>query len=166
MTDDLSADITALMKKLDEPQGGAETAYARLIVATDWAKGAMPLTALRAFRTLVPTNAPIQLVFAVPHKPSEIDAACIEVLVDEVGGAAGLTNLDVASFDAAVAQRYDTALVPTEDPEENLAQLGGFILRMRDLMRTHEASYGNSAAVSRNPGSQEALQERLAAYRP
>lgn len=164
MTDNLSADISALIKKLDEP---ATTVPARLIVATDWSQGAMPLTALRAFRTLVPSNAPIHLIFAVPHEPTPADAACVEILADEVGGGVGLANLDVQSFEEVLEQPYDSALVPVKDPEANLVQLGGFILRMRDLMRSYEASRGGAAgtgAVTRNPGDHDALKQRLADY--
>lgn len=165
MSDDVSTHISALLKQLEEPAAEPVVTEARLLVATDWSKGALPLTALRAFRTLVPTSAPLRLIFAVPHEPSPTDAACIEILVSELGGAAGLQGLDVASFDEVASQPYDCAIVPTDDPEENLVQLGGFILRMRDLMRLHEAGHGGaSSAVATNPGNVTALRARLDAY--
>lgn len=163
MTDSLSADLSALMRRLDEPASDAGV-KSRLIVATDWSKGAMPLTALRAFRTLVPSSAPIELVFAVPHEPTEADAACVHVLVDELGDPGQIGNLELESFAAVLAQPYDSAIVPVADPEENLVQLGGFILRMRDLMRTYEAARGggmSATASVANSGQAEALKRRL-----
>lgn len=170
MPDDLSFDIAALARRIDasaaETNADAQApARARLVVATDWSRGAMPLTALRAFRTLVPSQAPIELVFAVPHAPTPADAACIQILAEEVGGDLGLSGLDVLGFDEVSQQPYDSALVPVADPEENLAALGSFVLRMADLARTHARSdaFALSGATA-NPGSREALRSRLDAF--
>lgn len=167
MVDSETADgLTALIEKLSAPVS-APLETARLIVATDWSKAAMPLTALRAFRALVPPSAPLQLVFAVPHEPSEADAACVHVLLDELEGEDQLDGLEVESFDTVLEKAYDAALVPTLDSEADLFQLGGFILRMRDLVRLHEShrAGGRAAGVASNQGSLDALRDRLAVFK-
>lgn len=166
MNPDTSTSLASLIERLSAPIEDPTVGVARMIVVTDWSKGAAPLTALRAFRTLVPSSAPVQLVFAVPHEPTEVDAACINVLTEELGMPGRLEGLEVESFDEVLEQPYDSALVPTADPEDNFVQLGGFILRMRDLMRIQESARGGAGrgGVTTNPGSLDALRERLAAF--
>ena len=156
------ADLTTIIDSLKVPT--AEPAQkARLLVATDWTRGAIPLTALRAFRALVPPSAPIQLVFTVPDEPTVADAACVNVLVEELGTDHGVEGLELESFAEASTKPYDSALVPVHDEEENIAQLGSFILRMRGLVRRHETSLGSThrGHSDDNVGDLTALRSRL-----
>lgn len=158
-------DLDALIAQLSTMTSSEEPPKARLVVAADWGKAAMPVTALRAFRTLVPLNAPIELVFAVPHEPTETDAACVNVLVEELGAGGDLTGLDLQSFDVVGQEPYDAALVATGDYEADVHQLGGFILRIRDLVRIYEIGRGHGGAgVTENRGDLAALRERLANF--
>lgn len=162
MTDSTFADdIAAMIRALDRESGSetrAETS--RIVVATDWSSAAVSLTILRAYRDIVPPGAPITLVFAVPHEPGPRDAECVQVLLDGVGRPGDLSGLDIASFEDASGAAYDTAVVPDGDHESTLAQVGGAITRMHDLVRRLEAT--SNAAT--NPGDPLTLSHRFKSF--
>lgn len=168
MSDQNFSDLDALLDQLDEvtAPAGAPGAPARLIVATDWSKAAAPLAVLRAFRSIIAAPMPVQLAFAVPHEPSEADAQCVQVLLEglgqaEEGAADTLAGLEVVSFEEAAAQPYDSAVVPTGDPEELLTQVAGFIVRMHDLTRRLDRAVSDDTV---NRGDGQALKDRLARF--
>lgn len=161
---DLS-DLIAQLEQVDAPSShGAPGAPARLVVATDWADAAVPLTLLRAFRAIVTPDSAIQLAFAVPHEPTASDAACVHALVegvDQVGVTEPLAGLEILSFAEAAAQPYDSAVVPTGSAPELIAQVGGLIVRMHDLVRRQDRQ-GTDDTINR--GDAGALKTRMAAF--
>ena len=159
----LSADIAAMIKSIDglEPQRGP----IRFVVATDWSAAAIPLTALRAFRAIVPPSTDVQLVFAVPHEPTEGDAACVAELLAGLGGPEDLRGLELLSFAQVSAEDYDTALVPTGDVELLITQVGGFVTRLHDVVRRLDGAADGSDPGQLNAGDQDALRGRLAQFR-
>ena len=160
---DLS-DLIAQLELVDSPSTSESTSPARLVVATDWADAAVPLTLLRAFRAIVTPNSGIQLAFAVPHEPTESDAACVHALVegvDQEGVSNPLAGLEVVSFAEAGGQPYDSAVVPTGSTAELIAQVGGLIVRMHDLVRRTERG-GPDTTINR--GDAATLKTRMAAF--
>lgn len=159
-------DLIRQLESVDAPGLHDDTTRrpVRLIVAADWTDAAVPLTLLRAFRAIVTPGLPLQLAFAVPHAPTEDDAACVQTLAEGVfAGAVSspLEGLEVLSFDEAADQPYDSAVVPAGDVGELIVQVGGLIMRMHDLVRRHEAE---SWSECMNQGSGPALRARLDAF--
>ncbi|GAB97481.1 hypothetical protein BJY21_001029 [Kineosphaera limosa] len=160
----LPTDITDMLKRLgaldEEPRSELPV---RFIVATDWEQAAVPLTMLKAFRAIVPAGSGLQLAFAVPGEPTASDAECVHVLAD--GAGSDLAGLEVLSFARAIEEPYDSAIVADGDPEALLAQVGGVIVRMHDVVRRLErAQAGTLADSSLNRGDAEALRRRLATF--
>lgn len=164
-----SVDLSDLIRQLEEVDDSASTrgpapAPLRLIVATDWADAAVPLTLLKAFRAIITPDLAVQLAFAVPHEPTESDAACVHALVDGVdndGVTDPLSGLEIVSFREATEQPYDSAVVPNGDLAELIVQVGGLIVRMHDLVRRQERGGVDDTL---NRGSATALTVRLAAF--
>ncbi len=165
MTDaPLSPDLTDLLQRLgalDEP--AAAPAPVRFIVATDWARAAAPLTILKAYSAMVPPSADVQLAFAVAGEPSASDAECVAVLAE--GAGCDLRGLEVLSFAQAVEEPYDSAVVPGNDDDVLIAQVGGLIVRMHDVVRRlQEVELGGGRPSGLNVGDREVLRRRLAAF--
>lgn len=178
MADAHAGDIDALLNQIESLEtlardGSADVAHAdtavRLIVATDWSSAAPALTMLQAFRRFVRPGLPIQLVFAVPHEPTEADARCVHVLLEGIDGGDDLAGLELLSFEAASAAPYDSAVVPSGDEPQLLTQIGGAILRLYDVSArvTELVAAGESAAddPTLNVGDRAALTRRFAAFR-
>lgn len=162
---DLS-DLIRQLEQVDDPssEAGSSNPPARLIVATDWTDAAVPLTLLKAFRAIVTPGIPVQLAFAVPHEPTETDAACVHALVEGVDAnevSEPLAGLEILSFSAAGAEPYDSAVVPTGSAPELITQVGGLIVRMHDLVRRLDR---DGAVSGLNLGDSAALRSRLAAF--
>lgn len=167
----LSSDIAAMIKTIEglERAPGLDASPVRFVVATDWSDAAAPLALLKAFRVILRPGIGAELVFAVPHDPTEADAACINVLVEGAGADGDVRDLDVASFEQVVGHPYDTALVPDGDASRLLTQVAGMIVRMHDVARRLEAAELGSASLQDsvfNAGDAAALQDRLAAFVP
>lgn len=164
-----SVDLSDLIRQLEQVDDAGSThgparTQVRLIVATDWADAAVPLTLLKAFRAIVTPDLAIQLAFAVPHEPTESDAACVHALVDGVdheGVTEPLAGLEIVSFREATDQPYDSAVVPNGNAAELIVQVGGLIVRMHDLVRRQERSLADETI---NRGDAAALATRLAAF--
>lgn len=165
-------DIADLMKRLSEPVDCAPVTPAqapvRLLVATDWADAAAPLTVLKAFRVIVPASMPVQLAFAVPHEPTEADAERVGIIAAGAGGSEDLRGLEILSFEEAASGPYDAAVVPTGNAAELITQVGGMITRMYDLTRRLEDPH-RAVAIDDDPtlnaGDQATLRHRLDAFR-
>lgn len=159
------ADMIKTLEGLDEPSIGL-TAPIRFVVATDWSEAAAPLAALRAFDVMFRPDQGVQLVFAVPHEPSEQDAECVHVLLEGAGRADDMRGLDLVSFAQAPDEVYDAAVVPDGDAASLLTQVAGLITRMHDVARTlatlDNGGGGNEDTFNR--GSSDALRGRLAAF--
>lgn len=167
----LSPDILAMIQTIEGLEHDSDEAATpiRFIVATDWSDAAVPLTLLKAFRTICLPDGPTQLAFAVPHEPSEVDAACIHVLAEGAEGEDDLRGLEVLSFDRASREPYDSAVVPTAESGATIAQVGGLIVRMHDVTRRLEdAGPGGATQLADvlNVGDTVALRHRLAAFSP
>lgn len=163
----LSAEIAGLLAALEAPTatqtlaGAAGAAGAtRFIVATSWEDAAVPLTILRAFISIFPNRVPAQLVFAVPHEPTQDDVACLRVLLEGLDEEEFAGDLAIWSFAEASANPYDSAVVADGDSGSLVQQVGGMIVRMHDILRRHEVS-GSSIA---NPGDLGSLRQRLAHF--
>lgn len=165
----LSPDILAMIQTIEGLEHDSDEAATpiRFIVATDWSDAAVPLTMLKAFRTICLPDGPTQLAFAVPHEPTEEDAACVQVLAEGAGSEDDLRGLEVLSFERASGEPYDAAFVPTDEVSATIAQVGGLIVRMHDVARRlQEAGPGGSSLLADvlNVGDTVALQHRLAAF--
>lgn len=160
MTDNFAAEIDALMAELDEEGGAGSRTPSRIVVATDWESAALPLTVLKAFVGIVPPGGRVELVFAVPDEPTENDATCVAVLAQGASLAEIPEAVQLRSFESVVQEPFDCAVVPTGSTEELLAEVGGVITRMHDLVR----SEGYSSDDTVNPGNRDALSRRLAAF--
>lgn len=163
MTDNrLTAEIDDLILGLGAPVRGetasrSESATIRFIVATNWAEAAVPLTLLRAFVNIVPPGVDAQLVFAVPHDPTEADAECVRVLLQGIGVDDIPGNLDLASFDQVVNAPFDCAVVPDGGTASTVQQVGGVITRMHDVVRRKE----RAPLAGLNEGDGFMLSQRL-----
>lgn len=160
----LSSEIDGLLAALEAPAASASPASAgevtRFVVATSWEDAAVPLTVLRAFINILPDEVPAQLVFAVPHEPTQQDVECVRVLLEGLDKESFRGNLHISSFDEVGAAPYDSAVVADGDPGSLVQQVGGVITRMHDIVRRHDAASSTDA----NPGDQGALRERLARF--
>lgn len=167
----LSAEIASMLKKLDTLEDSSPSAArpVRFVVATDWSDAAVPLTILKGFRAIIPPEAGVQLAFALPHEPTENDARCVQVLVEGTDAPEDLRGLEVISFDEAASQPYDAAVVTQGDHAVDIAQVGGLIVRMHDVVRRMDAQRNGGGAslqtAQYNRGDTGVLRERLAEFR-
>lgn len=161
MSDSLSTDISDLIKMLDAEGPLGDEAPVRLLVATDWSDAAVPLALLKAFRAIVHPDSPLQLTFAVPHEPAASDAECVHVLTEGAGQPGELRGLEVVSFDQALGEPYDCAVVPTGDASLLITEVAGMVVRMHDLERRQQSEEHTAPG---NPGDAGALRRRLNAF--
>lgn len=168
-----SSDLDALIRQLeqvDEPTHAPEVPQhpVRLMVATDWSDAAVPLAVLRAFRSIVPRDYPVQLAFALPHEPSASDADCVHVLLEGADSAGDICGIELLSFDEAAESPYDAAVVPTGDSRLLVTEVSGLVVRMHDLIRRMERARDEGRSVfedvTLNAGSRPRLRERLSHF--
>lgn len=136
----------------------------RVVVATDWSSATIPMAVLRAYAEIIPTTAPVDLVFAVDHDPSEEDAACVKVLLEGIQDVdtAGLT---VESFAEVARKSCYAAVVPNGDANALIMELSRAIVTLHhlaDVVRD-ERRLGKEPTPVDGPNA--GLQRRLAAFR-
>lgn len=163
----LSNDISGMLQMLDDLDTSAAeaTSPVRFVVATDWSDAAVPLATLKAFRAILQPDGPAQLTFAVPHEPTEADAACVHVLLEGAGTGSDMRGVEIVSFEQAADEPYDTAIVPEDDAGAMITQVAGLIVRMHDVARRLEAAGGRHAVPGEaglNAGNAASLGARLA----
>ena len=165
----LSAEIAAMVQKLDAIEDNAMPASpVRFIVATDWSDAAIPLTLLKGFRAIVPPDMGVPLAFALPHEPTEADVQGVRVLVEGTDEPEDVRALEVLSFEEAGSQPYDAAVGPEGECAAKIAQVGGLIVRMHDVVRRMDAR--STAGVDSwestpfNRGDGDVLRRRLSRF--
>ena len=134
----------------------------RFVVATDWSQAAAPFAVLKAYRAAFAPDDAVELCLATPHEPGAVDAECARSLLESVGGDAVCGPVTVESFDEVVTTAYDSAVVPTGDAGLLIMEVAGIVSRMFDVSR--RAAAGEVRINGGNPGSRDALRERLQAF--
>ncbi|STD11912.1 Uncharacterised protein [Dermatophilus congolensis] len=167
MSDEKS--LSAIAARLQELKAQAETVETdspatgvRFIVATDWSDAAAALATLRAYSAAFTPDAPVELCFAVPHEPGEVDEECAAILIEGLNGAA-LASVSVASFDEVSNTPYDCAIIPTSNPSLLVTEVGALITRMFDIARSMPED-GSSLPKGANQGDRAALHKRLGEF--
>lgn len=132
---DLAADILATLKTLDEPvEASASTDRRfRVVVATDWSSAAVPFAVLQAFSQIIPVDAPVDLVFAVPHEAAESDLAALASIYEGLSEGTRVAGLLLESFSDAVEKHAYAVVVPSQDPDITVMELTHFLVTLHQL---------------------------------
>lgn len=137
-----------------------ESSPSRLVVATDWSQAAVPFAILQAWARALPSDAPAELVFTVPHEPSEEDLAAVQVLLEEIEAEHDLAPVSVESFRETVGQPFDLSVVPLGSADVVLIEVSEAISRM------YAIACGGGDDAERNAGDITALARRLSNFVP
>ena len=137
-----------------------ESSPSRLVVATDWSQAAVPFAILQAWARALPSDAPAELVFTVPHEPSEEDLATVQVLLEEIETVHDLAPVSVESFRETVGQPFDLSVVPLGSADVVLIEVSEAISRM------YAIACGGGDDAERNAGDITALARRLSNFVP
>ena len=137
-----------------------ESSPSRLVVATDWSQAAVPFAILQAWARALPSDAPAELVFTVPHEPSEEDLAAVQVLLEEIEAEHDLAPVSVESFRETVGQPFDLSVVPLGSADVVLIEVSEAISRM------YAIACGGGDDAERNAGDITALALRLSNFVP
>ncbi|WP_341747075.1 hypothetical protein [Dermatophilus congolensis] len=71
----------------------------RIVVATDWHAATVPYLILHAFTRIVPPQAPIDLVFTLPHTPTRRDHTAARLLLQSLAPNTPHAGILIESFD-------------------------------------------------------------------
>lgn len=112
--------------------GGMDRAPFRVVVATDWASATVPYTVLRAFADLIPVDAPVTLVFAVPHDVTEVDLAALTTIYEGLG-LEDTAPLGLESFDEVAGKSAYAVIVPPADPDALAVEVAACITTIAQL---------------------------------
>lgn len=137
-----------------------ESSPSRIVVATDWSQAAVPFAILQAWARALPSDAPAELVFTVPHEPSEEDLATVQVLLEEIETVHDLAPVSVESFRETVGQPFDLSVVPLGSADVVLIEVSEAISRM------YAIACGGGDDAERNAGDITALARRLSNFVP
>ena len=137
-----------------------ESSPSRIVVATDWSQAAVPFAILQAWARALPSDAPAELVFTVPHEPSEEDLAAVQVLLEEIEAEHDLAPVSVESFRETVGQPFDLSVVPLGSADVVLIEVSEAISRM------YAIACGGGDDAERNAGDITALARRLSNFVP
>lgn len=160
---ELDADLAT--EAVDTPGVKSSPPRFRLVVATDWSSAVVPLAVLRGYAHMLQPGAPTQLVFAVPHDPSEADLAAVRVLFEGLGDVNDTADLTIESFDEAANHSCYAAIVPQGDADALVMELTQFFVTMHQL--AYLVTDSERLAVEPHPsdGPNVGLRRRLAEYR-
>ena len=137
-----------------------ESSPSRIVVATDWSQAAVPFAILQAWARALPSDAPAELVFTVPHEPSEEDLATVQVLLEEIETVHDLAPVSVESFRETVGQPFDLSVVP-------LGSAGVVLIEVSEaISRMYAIACGGGDDAERNSGDITALARRLSNFVP
>lgn len=154
-----SDNLGSLALDLDELKSMlADASPARVVIAANWAKPAAPFALLEAFSSMVAPEDPVELVFSVPLEPTEEDARCVQVLLEEVGVETEIGAIQIESFTETARQPHDISVVPLGDDMILTLEL------TRTITRLHQIITGRVEPEERNLGDQSALARRLATF--
>ncbi|MCB1301266.1 MAG: hypothetical protein M9891_00435 [Austwickia sp.] len=159
-----SPDLVAPAEPAAEPIPDATTSRFRVLVATDWSSATVPLAILRAYAQMIPADAPVDLVFAVPRDVTDEDGECARVLLESLGDVetAGVT---IESFAEAQRMSCYAAVVPQGNGDAVITEVATTLATLHhlaDMVRDPER-LGQEPAPSGGPN--DGLSRRLAAYR-
>ncbi|WP_116115112.1 hypothetical protein [Austwickia chelonae] len=130
--------LAALARKIEDlsfelPTAPAQIRPLRLVVATDWSSATLPFAVLRGYREMIPTDAPVELVFAVANDPTDVDSSAVTAIIGAMGGQTEMAGLRVESFAEVSSKACFGAIVPDGDPEALLVELGHFMTVLHHL---------------------------------
>ena len=147
-----------------DDRAAAQPSPFRVVVATDWSSATVPLAILKAFADIIPEDAPVHLIFAVPHEVTEEDAACATVLLEGIGSER-TAPISVESFDEAAQDSCYAAVVPAGDHDALVMELAAAITTMHHLatLVTNQERLEQEPAPL--PGPNEGLRRRLCSFR-
>lgn len=170
----LAAEVDAVLGPLLRGMTGAEPRGRRsaervprrfrVVVATDWAAATVPFLMLQAYARIIPADAPVDLVFAVPTAPTPRDLAAARLLRQSLAPGARHAGVTIESFDDVVMRHACASVIP----------MGDAALLMRDVVTAvtvlHElaATCADLDALEAHPapadGPNNRLRRRLDAY--
>lgn len=104
----------------------------RVIVATDWSSATVPYAVLRAYAQLIPVEAPVTLVFAVPHEVTETDLTALTAIYEGLG-LSDTAPLGLESFDEAATTSAHAVIVPPTDPDALAVEIAECITTLATL---------------------------------
>lgn len=136
----------------------------RMVVATDWSSATVPLAVLRAYSTMFNSDAPVELVFAVPQEPTQNDLGAVKVLFEGLEGVENTAALQIEAFSEVTSNACYAAIVPSGDPEALIMELSVFFTQMHhlaDLVRDQEKLREEPTPVA---GFNTGLSHRLAEF--
>ncbi|MDO5698882.1 MAG: hypothetical protein Q4G51_13015 [Dermatophilus congolensis] len=121
--------LTKRERRSDEPV----PRHFRIVVATDWAAATVPFLLLQAFARIVPSEAPVDLVFAVPGTPGERDLAAAKLLRDSLSPGTRHAGIIIESFETACERHACASVVPMGDSDLLLRDVVAAVTVMHDL---------------------------------
>lgn len=132
------ADLAKHIKELsaDVDVAGLARKRFRFVLATDWSSATLPLTVLKAYAQMFPTDAPVDLVFAVPEEPTQADLLAVQTIFEGLGEGADTSGLLLESFSEASQKACYGAVIPTGDQEALMVELGAALTAMHHLSLT------------------------------
>lgn len=105
----------------------------RIVVATDWSSATVPLAVLRGYAAMFNADAPVELVFAVPHEPTQNDLEAVKVLFEGLEEVENTAALQIEAFSEVTSKACYAAIVPSADPEALIMELSVFFTQMHHL---------------------------------
>ncbi|MBO3152404.1 hypothetical protein GZ204_08050, partial [Dermatophilus congolensis] len=108
----------------------------RIVVATDWHAATVPYLILHAFTRIVPPQAPIDLVFTLPHTPTRRDHTAARLLLQSLAPNTPHAGILIESFDTTATKHAIASIIPTGDPELLLRDLALAITACHELTLT------------------------------
>ncbi|MCA0437335.1 MAG: hypothetical protein LCH98_12775 [Actinobacteria bacterium] len=131
------ADIAAQIRGIGEPgQSDVQTTTRtpfRIVVATDFSQAATTLSVLKAYAAMFPADAPVELVLAVPHEPTDEDVSCAQVLLEGLDVDTAIAPVRVESFAEAAGKSAHAAVVSNGDLQVLVMELGAAFTAMHRL---------------------------------
>ncbi len=136
----------------------------RVLVATDWSSATVPLALLRAFAEIIPADAPVDLVFAVPHEPTQADVTCVEALLEGLDAQARPGRLLVESFAEAADKSCYGAIVPSGSADFMITEVAAAVVALHQLatLVTHSRALADSPGPVDGPNA--GLRRRFDAF--
>lgn len=138
----------------------------RVVVATDWNTATVPFLLLQAFARIVPPEAPVDLVFAVPHQPTERDLAAAKLLRDSLAPGTRHAGIIIESFDIACERHACASVVPMGDADLLMRDVVTAVTVMHDLAELSGDLERLDAQPAPADGENKRLRRRFDAYAP
>lgn len=136
----------------------------RVVVATDWCAATVPFLLLQAFARIIPADAPVDLVFAVPREPTRRDLAAAKLLRQSLGPGARHAGITIESFDDAVMRHSCASVVPMGDHDLLMRDMVTAVTVLHELAATCADLDILAAHPAPADGPNNRLRRRLDAY--